>query len=307
MRCLLAAAFVALAGPAAAEAIELPVRVADGETWTQTIAKTRIDERDGKTTSMTATTVIKATYQQRGARPPTLAQEFVAFRSDGMPPEVLAEATAMAKLVYPAVLEVDESLRPVRVVNWSKFLASLEAVGRADGMDDKAIDAARAMFVKMDDETAASLFKELALISLGQGIGLEVGGVHSYDDQVPNLLGGPPIRTTGTFRLESFDKASGQAIVTWKQTLDPASAAVSIGATLEAMAAQLPPDRAATAKAEMAGMTFDRNDACRYTIHVPTGLASTTECTVALTTGLPGKTAKRTEQWTITQTLPEKR
>ncbi|MFN3521198.1 MAG: hypothetical protein ACK4YQ_03035 [Phenylobacterium sp.] len=305
MRCAVAACVLALLAPATASAAELPVVLSDGARWTQTIVKTRTDERDGAVKSVTVTTVLKATFHQPRGGPATLSQDLVSIGSDDAEPAELEQVQTLAKIVFPAVVEVDEALTPIRVVDWDSLRSRVVSVVEANGGDQKAVDTFRSVFDKFDERTAAGLFKELGLIGLGQGTALEVGEPQSYEDQAPNILGGPPIKTHGVFELESYDKDAGVAVVTWEQTLDRASATASIRATVEAMAQRAPPERRAEAAAALKDLTIDRKDSCRYSIDVATGLSLRTECTMTVTSGVPGRTAKRIDRWSITQSKPE--
>lgn len=307
MRFAIAACALAMLAPAVSAATELPVVLSDGASWTQTVVKTRTDERDGAVKSATVTTVLKATFHQAGDGPATLAQDFISIGSDDAPAADLEQAQTLAKIVFPAVVEVDEALTPVRVVDWDALRARVVSVVGAQGGEQKTAEIFRSMFDKLDDQTAAGLFKELGLISLGQGTALNLDEPRSYEDQVPNILGGPPIKTHGVFTLESYDKAAGEAVVTWEQTLDQASATSSIRATIDALIQRAAPERRAEAAAALKDLTFDRTDVCRYSIDVATGLSSQTLCTMTVTSGAPGKTAKRVDHWSITQSKPETR
>lgn len=293
--------------PAAAHALDIPVKLRNGATWTQTSVHTRTDVRNGATTERTATSVIKATYRKDGATE-TLQQDFVSFEVEGVQGEELKALSEQARMIYPAVLEVDEALRPTRVRDWDRMRELIfEAVAASSAPDAQALENMRAMFTGMTDEQATTLFKEQGLISLGQGTGLEIGQAFAYDSEVPNIIGGPPIKASGVFRLESVDKAKGVAVVTWSQTPDPASMADSLKVSMEAMVARVAPEKQAEAKAQFAALTLERQEACRYEVRLATGLATTTDCTVAIKSGLKDQLAQRTDRWVITQSMPEPR
>lgn len=299
---------IALAvAPAAAWAVDLPVKLGDGATWTQTSVHTRTDVRDGATRATTATSVIKATYRKDGDAG-TLRQEFVSFGVEGIDGEQRKAFTTQAAMIYPAVLDVDEALLPTRVRDWDRIRELIfKAAAAAGPQDPRVVEGMRAMFGGMTDTQAATLFREQGLVALGQGTDLEIGTARTYDSEVPNTMGGPPIKASGAFRLESIDKAKGVARVTWSQTPDPASLAASLRISIDAMLARVAPDKQAEAKAQFATMTMEREEGCRYEIDIKTGLATTTDCTVEIKTGLKGQLAQRTERWVITQTPPEYR
>ena len=293
-----------LAQPSASLAA-MPVRLSDGVSWSQTIVRTRTDDRGGQTHAATLTTVLKVTYKRSEGQPTTLRQDFVSAEAgSGFSGAEAAQAAAQAKLVFPAIVEVDDSLTPTRVVNWPDLRATMDAEFAKLITDPKALEVARGSFVNMTDKQAAAFFREQQLTALGQGLDLTAGETRSYDDHVPNMMGGPPILTHGTFRVESHDEAKGRAVVTWTQTLDTASASASIKATIAATLAKMAPEQVAKSKAGLEGLTIDRSDTCRFEIDIPTGLAMTADCTSTAQSGLPGKAAKRTDHWLITQTLP---
>lgn len=303
MRRRILALAVALA-PAAAHAVDLPIRLRDGATWIQTSVHTRTDVRNGGTRSSKATSVIKATYRKDGDAG-TLRLDFVSFDVDGADAATREGLTEKAKLVYPAVLEVDEALMPTRVRDWERVRETIFQALAGTVPDARALEAAKASFAAMDDAQAAALFKEQGLVALGQGTGLEPGDARGYDSEVPNIMGGPPIKASGSFRLESVDKASGRAVVTWAQMPDPASMTASLKVSLEAMLARVAPEKQAEAKAQLAELILERQEGCRYEIDMPTGLAALTDCTVGIRSGLKTQAAQRTERWVITQSLPE--
>lgn len=302
---MLAFAAVALA-PAAAHAVDLPVRLHDGATWTQTSVHSRTDVRNGATRASKTTGVTKATYRKEGGAG-SLRLDFVSFDVEGADAATREGLAAKARLVYPAVLEVDETLVPTRVHDWPRMRETIFEALAGTLPEPRALEAAKASFASMDDAQAATLFKEQGLVALGQGTGLEPGEARAYDSEVPNILGGPPILASGSFRLESVDKAKGRAVVTWSQTPDPASMTASLKVSLDAMIARVAPEKQAEAKAQFADLILERQESCRYEIDIPTGLATTTDCTVEIRSGLKTQAAQRTERWVITQSLPEAR
>lgn len=289
-----------------AYAANLPVKLREGAVWTQTSVHSRSDTRNGATRATTVTSVIKTTYRKEGAVG-TLRQDFVSFDVEGVGSEQVKALTDQAKLIYPAVIEVDEALTPTRVRDWDRMRETIFQGVAAQSPDPQAVAAVKAVYEKMDASQAASLFKEQGLVSLGQGTGLSLGETRHYDGEAPNTLGGPPIKTSGSFRLESIDKAGGRAVISWSQALEPTSLSASLAVTMQAMLARLAPEKQAQAKTQLAGLTFERLERCKFEVDMATGLAATTDCTVELKSGVQGQLAQRTDHWVITQTLPEAR
>jgi hypothetical protein len=307
MRLTFMALAASLAAPAVASAVDMPVKLKDGATWTQTTVHSRTDVRDSQpAASQTATSVLKLVYnEQSGAR--TLREEFVSFQVEGVQRETANQLTAQAKLIYPAVLDVDESLLPQKVRDWPKMREVIFAALAASTSDQGAFEAVKANFARMSDVQAASLFKEQALVGIGQGVSLELGERRTYEDQVPNLFGGPAIKTNGEIRLDGYDAKAGRAIVAWSQSLDPASLATSVNTAVNALVARMQPEKQAKARAQLASLTMDRKDSCRFEIDLTTGLATKADCTSAVTSGAGGRVNSRTDHWVITQSTPESR
>lgn len=306
MRRTLLGIVLAALTPAMAHAVELPVKLRDGAIWTQTSKHTRTDTREGGSRSTTATSVTRSTYRKVGDVG-TLRVDFVSFDVEGVEGEAKAALVEKAKLIYPAVLEVDAELAPVRVRDWEKMRETIFQALAGTIPDERTLETAKSMFAGMSDVQAASLFKEQSLVALGQGSDLEPGAAAPYESEIPNILGGPPIKASGVFQLESVDKAKGRAVLTWVQKPDPASMAASLKVSMEAMLARVAPEKQAEAKVQFAKLTLERQEGCRYEIDMATGLAATTDCTVEITAGLPPQTGQRVERWVITLSAPEPR
>lgn len=287
-----------------AEALDLPVTLKDGAVWIQTSVHSRTDTGNGAAQVMTATSVIKTTYR-KDPTTNTLRQDFVSFNVDGVGAEQVKVLADQAKLIYPAVLEVDDALRPSSVRDWDKMRATIFEAITAHGFDARAVAAVKANYDRMNASQAAALFHEQALVSLGQGSNLEPGETRRYEGVTPNGFGGPPIKTSGSFRLDSVDRAKGRASIFWTQTLDPASLSASLKVSVDALIARAAPEKQSEAKLRLANLVFERQESCRFEVDLPTGLAITTDCTVNLKTGLEGQTTERSDHWVITQTLPK--
>jgi hypothetical protein len=299
-------AVVLMAAPATSQALDLPVNLRDGAVWTQTSVHTRTDARSGATRSRTVTSVIKNTYRkEKGVD--ILQQDLVSFDVEGVGGDELKTFADQAKMIYPAILEVDEALQPTRLRDWERVRELMFKALGASVTDARALAAVRASYDRMSDAQAATLFREQALVALGQGTGLEPGVARTYEGEVPNPMGGPPIKASGVFRLDAVDRKKGVAVVNWSQTPDPASLAASVKILIDTMLQSIAPEKQVEAKAQLSGLTVERSENCRYEVALATGLASTTDCAVVIKSGVPGQLANRLDHWVITQTLPEPR
>lgn len=291
----------ALAAPAAAQ--DLPIVVPDRATWTMTVERTRERIRQGAAPQIARSTSTTDVDWAAGGDGGVITLRVRSAQLDG--PNAAAFDTA--SLLNQAVeLEVDSSLMPTRVRNWPQVRAMLDQTIDKSMPDAAVAAAAKKVFADLSAEQAAQIVgREWALVTLGQGTSLKLGEPVSYQDKLPNPLGGPPIDADGTFELQAYDKAGERAVVAWKQAFDPKSAAASLGQALSAMTARVAPDRAKEAQAVFAGMSISREDTCRHEIDIPTGLALKVVCTSAMATGAKGQTATNLDRWTITQTRPQ--
>jgi hypothetical protein len=154
----------------------------------------------------------------------------------------------------------------------------------------------------MSPEMAAqTLMREQQMSASMQNAELELGLTLNDTQDVPNPLGGPPISSTHSTRLESLDKAAGRAVITTRQALDPESASASVKQVVEALAKQARGDEA---KLPPADFKIERTFECRSTMDIATGLALDTDCTQTVTTLDEALAAvKQVDRWVITQKL----
>lgn len=297
----LAALLVLAASPAAAEA--LPVRLDDGATWTVTIERQRDrQETDAPPVQVALRTVSEAVWA-KGSDTDRLT---LTPRSAEAPGAALEGSDLQSLMGGAVVFDVDETLAPIRVRNWDEVRQGLEKAMESATPEPAARAEVKGFLARLSAEQAGQTVSPgWSLVSLGQGVNLEVGEESSYEDSLPNPLGGPPIASVGTFKLESYDKGGGRAVVLWNQTLDPKSASESIAEAVQAMTERLAPEKAEEARKALAGAKITREDACRYEIDIPTGLAFSTTCTITMANTVQGQTMRNVDRWTITQTRPQ--
>jgi hypothetical protein len=211
----------------------------------------------------------------------------------GSPPEV---ATARS-FAIPATLVVDEGLTPGPVVNKDEVRAAFSKL---------IPDATKIPAAMIDASTRAMIASELVVVSHAQGLTLKQGKTISADIDMPNPIGGPPMRAVETARLDSFDKKAGRAVVQWRQVLDPAAFKASTMGMLLAMTKnKLSPEKIEEARAAFADAAMQNETVCHHEIDLPTGLAVKVECNLTSLTTVQGKTQRVTEHWAVAQTLPE--
>jgi hypothetical protein len=288
-------AIAALLAGAPALALDMPLKLEDGATWTITAEHTHSKTDDGKPQAWTLRTVKQLTWSapKNGKSGQVLVTPLSATAAEGSPPE-LAKARSFP---IPALLDVDDTLAPATIVNVDEVRAAFAGVVGADitGQEEMADDAAMAMIAS-----------ELSYASRSQGEELAPGEVVSYDDELPNPFGGPPIKAQGVYALESHDAAGGRAVVTWRQSLDPTSLRASLAQRLAEVIRAEPASRAEAEEA-FGQMDVDRDDTCRHEIDLATGLAIKAQCRLANKVTAGGRLVESVDRWTITQTLPKTR
>lgn len=286
----------------AAAAASMPVKIANGAAWTFTVKHTRDRERGGKHDSLSMTTVKQVTWRAGKEGSGILDVRPVSVTMDAGLPESLVAAR---DLEIPVSIAVDEALTPVGLVNVGEVRRAFDAMLKRVA-DPKAAAQLKQTFPNLEDATLAAVTtQDFARVALAQGATLDLGQERTYDDQAINPLGGPPISTKGSIRLESYDEKAGRAVILWRLTMDPASTQASLTATMNRVMGQLTPDKAEEARRMFAKMKIERNDACRYQIDIPTGLAVEADCTTTVVAGAEGQLLHASDHWLITQTLPK--
>lgn len=301
---MLAAAALAAATYAAPLTLPKTAKVA------MAVVKTREDIRAGKTTRNTGETQYDKTIQAQGEGYRVTLKPTSIKLPDGLP-AAKAEAAMSGLMNLTFVYTTDDSLRPTAVEDWPRLVTevrkSVEALAGDDKTTAQAMDAAVSMFSGMSPEQAASVFlKEDGFLSLPINASIEPDKPTTYEDMLPNPMGGPPIKSQGALALVKVDTARGMAVLRWTQTLDPASARASISQMMQAMLARMGPEgNKPEVKVRLEKMSFDRTSACDYEVDLKTGLTTKADCEskISLTDPMTGETGQRNEYWAITQTL----
>ena len=302
MRMLAALAALALATPSWAADVALPVTIRDGATWTMEARRVREDVRTEGPRKAESTSRYKVAYRRAGdVTTMTLTPDGASVLGD-LPPGFKPEDFS-----FPLELEVDESLTPVRLVNWPQVRATLYKV--LDGQDPKVLTGMRSLFDPMSDAQAAAMFMpQLNFLGLGQGLALTPGEPLTYDDRLPNPMGGPPILAKGAFALDGRDAARKETAVVWTQALDQASMAASMKVAMANLLERMAPEvDKAKLEATLKDASMSRDSRCRFVIDDASGLAHRTECATTIDMKTPAQSARRTDTWTITQSPPEYR
>ena len=292
--------------PAVAEPIALPVQVTDGASWVVESIRERIDERGGEPRRIESKSRFAIRYQAQADG----GLLRVTPTEGGLYGEV--EGVSLKEFDLPLEIQVDESLTPLRLQNWPVVREALfrffdAQAAKNPALSPKVADAVKGIFRDLPaEQVPVTMAPVFTYLGLGQGLSLSRGQPTTYEDQLPNPLGGGLIKTNAAFVLESYDQSAGRAVVVWTQALDPKSLAANLRSSMRALVdrAGIPGDQAKMEEA-MAQASMARDDRCRFEIHIPSGLAITAECASTLDISAQNRKARRIDRWTITQTVPE--
>jgi len=282
-------------GGAPALAQEMPVRLKDGATWTVTAEHTQAAESMGPTHNWGLTTVKRVTWHAgRHGEPATITVTPVSAKAlPGSPVEI----EAARSLAIPATLYVDDGLVPGPVINKDEVRAAFLKVAPSAKDDTTGL---------ADAASKAMIASELLLTSQAQGVSFKAGKSISADAEMPNPMGGPPMRAVESASLEAYDKPAGRAVIRWRRVLDPSAFKASIESMLATFQQKAPPEKVEEARQALADAKMESQTVCRHEIDLASGLAVKTACDMTLSTTLHGKSQKVAEHWAITQTVPGK-
>ncbi len=293
----------------AAEAYAAPLALPKPAHVEMRVERSREDVRAGKTTKGQSTAVYDKTIEPVGdgyrvtLKPVSVTQPALGSPSEQAKLQAVIEQVTQQTFVYTA----DAALRPQAMQDWPQVVATIRSaltkiVGdKPEGA--QAVEMVSAMFSRMTPEQAAGvILREDNFLTLPVNLELAAGQSKTWQERLPNPMGGPPITADGKIVLEKPDTARGVGVLRWTQALDPESTRASMTVALKAMAAQLGKTDAGPT---IEKLTLERTSNCLYEIDLKTGLPTKADCATLIAGSDPtsGQTASRTERWVITQTL----
>ena len=233
---LLSLVLLGLPGVARAGGVEAVYDPAVGSRWS--IVSDSRDEKaeDGKTTKATSfTRNEELTFVEKtdaGYRISTVLRSYETRGRTIESTTVEALLSALRDVVIRAV--VDSGGKPVQVENLEEVVAAqkqgMERVVAA--LTDKPADAAKirelldtltANAARDPDNAARWYLETLALLSIGQNTGLDVGEERRTAKSSPNPFGGDPIKTNEVLRLVEADAATKKLKLVRIVSYDPAA------------------------------------------------------------------------------------
>lgn len=204
----------------------------------------------------------------------------------------------------PVSITLDESGAPQAIADWEGLrqrvfhaLRDITPENERTAEWQRAIEATERMFASMNPNTAAqTMFPDISIMSLCQHTGLTIGQPLRSETMTPNVLGGPPIRTSVSYELQQVDRSAGLAKILFTSSLDPASAMASMRETVERVTRETGRDPAAVA-AEFEGVTLNHDARAECSVDLQTGVTRSVTHRVTVSMGAAGR---RTDERIIT-------
>ncbi len=266
---------------AVAEGVEILPRWKKGEKAAYKLVKSRERARDDKATQEgKSTTDIKIEVIQADNHGFVMSWTFGEPKLEG--PGGVAQHPLIKRMVQLVtgtkfLLEVDKSGSLKGVKNWeeikkltSQALEMMMKESLPEGLDKDKAGAFRSMVESMlatKEQIEQLCTREAELFFLPFGKKLASGQPLDYEVNLPNPFGGEPLPGRGRFDLKTYDKSSGQAVITRTQTISPEAMKRFLEDLVKKATEQLgqPPATATMPK------TITIEDSSEIVINVPSG------------------------------------
>lgn len=297
--CIAALLSAVVGGPAFAEDFGVPVEVPNGSVIELTIEKNGEQTVNGTTTKIGD---MSFRYRQEIAATDTgYTVTQTALDMQG-PPEAKASLDEAMAATKHITYDADERLAPLRIRDADALIAAITKTEGATPEQLKAQEQAMAMFKRMSPEHLAGLLlREQAMAAAYQGLVLPIGETVEGESETPNPFGaGPAIKQTVKVTLASVDREKGVATIQADTAADPASFKAALPEIVRQIA---PADAPAPTAEELAQLTFEKSNSCRYEIDLKTGLATKAECTDIKGAGDGTGSQRSVQRMRITQKL----
>lgn len=229
----LAVALCLLVEPAMAQTVTLDFAPQVGAGWKVTQTRTQTKSKDGGVSTIGTTISTLRVLEE------TADGYLMEWKTDSVSVKGVVIRNQPEMMVgVPIHFDADASGLPIRVHDGKKIIEeSLGLIGRE--LDPAIAAKTRALFAGMDEASLAGmLLKDVGIITQCHDFEIEVGADLSAEQDTPNALGGPPIKSTYTVKLEDAGGASTPARLHITQALDPQSAAASMYETIKKLSGE---------------------------------------------------------------------
>lgn len=233
-----AAAAFALVQPALAQPVTLDFAPEVGDGWKVTQTRTQIKSRDGgKPTTGTTVSILRVVGDTDEGYVMEWTTESVSVGS------VVIRDQPQLMIGVPIRFDADASGLPVRVHDVEKIVDTSLAIVSLKNNDKDTAAKTRALMLGMEPSSLAGvLLKDAGVIAQCHDFRLEVGVGMSQEVEMPNALGGPPIKANYTVTIENAGSSSELARIRIEQGYDPQSAAASMYETIKKLSGQAKAD-----------------------------------------------------------------
>jgi hypothetical protein len=219
---------LAIATQARAQWVERPFAPPVGSHWIVKSEQTTEVTNNGRASTTHQTMTADLTFTDKTAEGYRIVYVLRAVDSD-MPNQSVIDFTRQALQDRTIRATIDAKGMPLRIDNIDEIHAAVGAAidrmlaplaGTPRGNAERQILAT----IYLGNATRGMPYLPgLSLLAAGQDTGLHPGETRTEADELPNPLGGPPLKANGTLRMESADAAGGGVHLVRTQTYDPAA------------------------------------------------------------------------------------
>lgn len=180
---------------------------------------------------------------------------------DGMQLDLLADSSgSVTALAEPAAMDA-------HFERTTKILID-EIVAKGELAASELVSLKKAVSSMKGPTFQASYLNFPRIFYMPSGAELNVGEKREYEDKLPNPFGGEPLPSKAYLVLTKVDRSAGEAIVDWRQTIDPAKAGPILEASIREFTKRTGQELPKEAK-----LSFDAiEDASTYVYDLVTGL-----------------------------------
>jgi len=288
----------AFAGTAFAQSspVALSYRPGAPSTWSVTEVRTQISQGEGRDETEEVTTY--ATLTIRAAAREGYQANWVVDRLDVAGFSVTNEPEYFVGLDMRLTLDEDGTLEAVE--GWDELQRRIFAIveevtppTERTAEWRRGLAAMRQTMAQWSPSNAAeALAPSLAILSICQGVELQVGDVIGGETWMPNMLGGPPILAIESLALTDVDRDLGVAHVVYTRSLDPESATVGVREALANLARQSGQSVEDVERA-FSGATFTHDTRVACVVDLQTGVAQSVIHEVNVSLGPARRTDRR--------------
>lgn len=211
---------------------------------------------------------------------------------DGLKLDMLTDATgSITKLVDPAVMD-EHFGRAAK--------SMLEEVAAQKSLSPDELATLRTRLAALKGPNLQAMYLNTPrMFYMPAGANLTLGEKREYEDHLPNPFGGEPLPSKAFLRLTKLDATAREAVVDWRQSIDPAKAGPILEASIRAYAKRTGQELPAEAS-----LSFDAiEDAATYVYDLDSGIPKSV--VTSRTTLMAGKRRIDMHELKLTKPAPK--